>query len=253
MRYYLILVVMVCLMPWQVMAQSDTYEMDEVVVVGSDDFTPKERATAAHNVVFDESRIQNSTAENLSDFLLQMGFAVIPAATAYGDTTIYIRGYDNGHHWNESSSRIVFLINGRRSGVNNIRQLALNNVERVEIIRGPEMYLYTAGSPGGVVNVITKRGGDDVFSGSLEFGLGSYGQKKGQVALNGAYAGFDWSGAYMYETIDDYNDSKGDRVGFSRIDGINAFNTTFGYTFMDNHRLGVELYYYKVDEAGQPA
>lgn len=112
MRYFLILIALVCILPLYAWAQTDTYEIDEVVVVGTDDFTSHERVTATHDLVFDEEMIQNSTAENLSDFLLQMGFAVIPAATAYGTTIINIRGYDNGHHWNESSSRIVFLING---------------------------------------------------------------------------------------------------------------------------------------------
>ena len=233
--------------------------LDEVVVSGEKVLSPKqgfteaERKTTTHNVVFDQGTVKGSTAQTVSDFLQQMGFAVIPGATPYETTQITIRGYDIGHHWNESSSRIIFLINGRRSGVNNIRQLALNNVERIEVIRGPEMMQYSAGSPGGIVNIITKRGRGKVLSGLLEAGIGSYDQYKGELNFNGASSGFDYSFSYMYETIDDYKDGKGKKVANSGLNSVNAFNGGLGYTLPNqNHRIGIEYYYYNVDDAGRP-
>ncbi|MDR1530140.1 MAG: TonB-dependent receptor [Burkholderiales bacterium] len=245
--------ILVFLLSFNAIANESVHDLPPIVVTEQEGFREVEKITSSHNIIFDEEVIENSTAETLSDFLQQMGFAVIPGATPYETTTITIRGYDNGHHWNESSSRIIFLINGRRSGVNDIRQLALNNVERIEVIRGPEMYKYSAGSPGGIVNIITKRGGKNVLSGSLEAGVGSYDQRKGQLALNGTASGFDYSLSYRYETVNDYKDGKGNKVTNSGFDSINAFNGRLGYTLPDNnHKLGIEYYYYNVDDAHKP-
>ncbi|MCL2021170.1 MAG: TonB-dependent receptor [Betaproteobacteria bacterium] len=244
----------VLLLPLAAIADDEAHPLPEVVVTAVEEgFTPAERIVSGHKVVYEEAEIQNSTAETLNDFLQQMGFAVLPSATAYSTTEVTLRGYDTGHHWNESSSRLLFLINGRRSGVNNIRQLALNNVERIEIIRGPEMLKYSVGSPGGIVNIVTKRGQGEALSGSVEVGGGSFNNKKGQLALHGASSGFDYSFSYMYESIGDYKDGRGKTVKNSRIDAINAFNTNLGYTLPDgNHRFGVEYYYYDVDDARRP-
>lgn len=235
--------------------QTGAYDMPALVVTAQEEkegFDAAEKKTSSHRVVFDETDIANSPATTLSGFLQESGFAVIPGPTPFSDTSITIRGYDNGHHWNESSSRIIFLINGRRSGVNNIRQLALNNIQRIEIVRGPEMYMYSAGSPGGIVNIITKRGGDGILSGSLEAGAGSWDRYKGEAAVNGSASGFDYSLACMYETFGDYKDGNGDKVTNSQTDNINAFNGGIGYTVQENHRIGIEYYYYDVDSAQRP-
>lgn len=251
MRHFILAFLIIFIAAFKVSAATSTYELSEIVVTGGG-FDEEERKTTANTIVYDQEAIESSSAVTVSEFLQDSGFAVIPGPTPFSDTSITIRGFDNGHHWNESSSRIVFLINGRRSGVNNIRQLAINNVERIEIIRGPEMYKYSAGSPGGIVNIITKRGGEDVISGSLEGGVGSFDHYKGQVALDGSPKDFDYSLAYMYETFDNYKDGRGHTVTNSKTNAINAFNGGIGYTILDNHRIGLEYYYYDVDAAQKP-
>jgi vitamin B12 transporter len=47
----------------------------------------------------------------------------------------------------------------------------LRDVERVEVVRGPQSGLYGADAIGGVINIITKKGsGPAQFAGSLEGG-----------------------------------------------------------------------------------
>ena len=234
----------------------ESYELAEIPVVAGG-FTEEEKDSPVNNIVFDQKTLELSPAETLSDFLQDQGFAVIPAATPYESTEITIRGFDNGHHWNESSSRIIFLLNGRRSGVNNIRQLALNNVERIEVIRGPEMLKYSAGSPGGIINIVTKKGAPELFSGTASVGGGSWGKFKSQVTLNGTaptkdIGAFDYSLGYSYGRMGNYKDGNGDTVENSKTSGINTFNGAIGYTFLKNHRIGFEQYYYDVNRAHKP-
>lgn len=234
----------------------EAHPLPEIEVTATKDgFTEAEKTKPSHKTVYDQAVIENSTAETVKDFLQEMGYAVIPSPTPYGsDTQMTIRGYDTGHHWNESSSRILFLINGRRSGINNLRQLALGNVERIEVIHGPEMLKYSVGSAGGIVNIITKRGAGEALSGTVEVGGGSFDQRKAQLGLSGAASGFDYSFSYRHESIGDYKDGTGKKVGNSRVNGMTGFNGGIGYTLPDgNHRFGIEYYYYDVDQARRPA
>jgi outer membrane receptor for ferrienterochelin and colicins len=62
-------------------------------------------------------------------------------------------------------SRILFLLDGRRipgriRGNINGATLPLGNVQRIEIVRGPQSALYGSDGIGGVVNIITKKPGD---------------------------------------------------------------------------------------------
>ena len=231
-------------------------ELPEISMVASY-FSEEQKDSPVNNVVFDRKVIETSSADTLSDFLVDQGFAVIPSPTPFEPAEITIRGFDNGHHWNESSSRIIFMLNGRRSGVNNVKQLALNNIERIEIIRGPEMLKYSAGSPGGIINIVTREGGSKVFGGSVAAGGGSFGKFKTQVNLNGTVptkevGAFDYSLGYSYERMGNYKDGNGDKVENSKTAGINSFNGSIGYTFLENHRIGIENYYYDVNRAHKP-
>ena len=253
MRYFFT-VLLVLFMPVAVWSQvSDTYTMPELVVTATEGFTEDERQSAAHTVVIDQETIANSYALTLSDILTEQGFQVEQGPNAYDWASVTIRGYGSGYHENPTNGQVIFLINGRNSGASNARQIALNNVERIEIIRGPEMYRYAASAPGGIINIITKKGGEKPFAGSIEGGFGSYGNYKGQFNVNGKVENFDYSAAYMYNTIkQDYKDGKGDKVKSSKTDDINALNFAVGYTLFDTQRIGVEYYYYDVEGAHKP-
>ncbi len=52
----------------------------------------------------------------------------------------------------------LILVNGRPSGATNLATLLTDNVERIEILKGPASSLYGAEAMGGVVNIITGDG-----------------------------------------------------------------------------------------------
>jgi vitamin B12 transporter len=69
-------------------------------------------------------------------------------------------------------------------------QLPVSNIERIEIIRGPQAASYGSDSAGIVVNLITKRGTGT--QGSLSLGLGSLGYNRQHLSLNGGDAKQSW-------------------------------------------------------------
>jgi len=67
----------------------------------------------------------------------------------------------------------LILLNGRPIGATNLATVLTDNVERIEVLKGPASSLYGAEAMGGVVNVITKKS-TGPLGGSAELGYGSF-------------------------------------------------------------------------------
>jgi vitamin B12 transporter len=63
------------------------------------------------------------------------------------------------------NKRSLLLIDGRPSGVTNLATLLLDNVDRIEVMKGPASSVYGASAMGGVINVITKHSRGKVLGG----------------------------------------------------------------------------------------
>ncbi|HEV8676810.1 MAG TPA: TonB-dependent receptor [Methylomirabilota bacterium] len=97
-------------------------------------------------------------------------------------TTVRIRG--------AGPAQIQVLIDGVRvksltTGDFDFADLTLDDVERIEVVRGPQSTLYGADAIGGVINIITKRGKDRP-SGFLDLEAGNYDTFRERAGLAGA-------------------------------------------------------------------
>jgi len=70
--------------------------------------------------------------------------------------------------------RTLILLDGRPSGITNVSLLDLQDVERIEVLKGPASALYGSTAMGGVVNVVTRRR-TGAFGGLLSASGGSFG------------------------------------------------------------------------------
>jgi iron complex outermembrane recepter protein len=107
--------------------------------------------------VITQDDIRHSGANNVPD-LLRMVPGVEVAQIDSNSWAISIRGFNSGY-----SSKVLVLIDGRSvynpgfSGVYWDQQsIPLENIERIEVIRGPGGTVWGANAVNGVINIITK-------------------------------------------------------------------------------------------------
>lgn len=140
--------------------------------------------------IFDRERIENSAAATITQFLSDNGIAFFSTWTP-GQTSINLRGAASDGQGRDFRSQVVVLINGRRAGTANVSKLSLQDIERIEILRGPASLIYGSQALGGVVNLITKDGtnSEGVF---LRVSGGSFGEINSTAQYGFSYGQFDY-------------------------------------------------------------
>ncbi len=78
-----------------------------------------------------------------------------------------------------------------------------STIERIEVVRGPSSVLYGPNAMGGVINVITKRGGGEPFA-DVVLGLGSHDGRSAQISAGGSAGDFDTYFSASFKDTDGY-------------------------------------------------
>lgn len=229
----------------------ETTTLDTLVVTASSAEETRREVTSNITVITDKD-IKKSTAKDLGQLLNQHGFQTYTTSGNGGSTTtLYIRGIGNSSMSNELEGATLILLNGHRTGNSSLNLKDLGNVERIEIIRGPAAVQYGTSALGGVVNVITKRG-EEGFTASAEAGVGSYSRFDQKLSLSGGKGGFDFAGAFTNARADDYQTGTGDTWRHTRVKDRFGFDLDAGYTFLENHRIGAHLNYFRLNDGELP-
>ena len=152
---------------------------DLIVVTGA--ATPVERGKIGSSLtIIDGEVIARANIAYLADALRQVpGLAVTRTGSFGAPTQVRIRGGEGNH--------TLVLIDGIEvssigEGEFDFASLLANNIERVEVLRGPQSGLYGSNALAGVINVITSGGDGPAFDASLE--AGSFGTFMGRAALS---------------------------------------------------------------------
>ncbi len=143
------------------------------VVTASKKEQPLARTAAAVYVITAEE-IARSGLTSIRE-VLRLAPGVQVAAIDSSTWAISIRGFNS-----EFSNKLLVLVDGRTvyspsfSGVFwNVEDIPINEIERIEVVRGPGAAVWGANAVNGVINIITKKAGD-TQGGLLTLGGGSY-------------------------------------------------------------------------------
>lgn len=217
--------------PGPALAQT-AYELPEVVVTASRVATPAEQVGSSVTVITEE-QLKNRQVRIVSDVLREVpGVAVSRTGPVGNFTQARIRGA-------EGNQTLVLIdgieVNDPAGGSEfNFAHLLATEIERIEVLRGPQSALWGSDAIGGVINIVTKKG-----SGPLRATAGAEG---GSFDTRQVNAGFSGGGdRYHYALSGTYFDTDGISIasGGSEEDGYD--NATLflkgGVTPLDNLSL----------------
>ena len=172
---------------------------ESVVVSAAQVEIPLSQASSTVTVIT-AAELQARQVHSLADALRTVPGLTVAATGGHGAVTgVFPRG-------GESNFTLVFVDDvpvNAFGGEYDFAHLTTENVERIEIVRGPQSALFGSNAIGSVVRVITRRGGVPTVSGSVE--AGGYGTNRLSGATSGSIGAFEWGASGERFTSDGFN------------------------------------------------
>ena len=213
-------------------AEPPLIRMGEIVVTPTRTETPLENVGSAVTVI-SRKEIEDSQTRAVTELLRKVpGVSVVQSGRPGGQTSVFTRGLN--------SNQTLFLLDGARignplNGLVTLSNLTADQVERIEVVRGPQSTLYGADALGGVVNIVTRKG-EGSLGGSVTLEGGTHNAFRQAIDLWGA--GKTFSGALSFAHTATDNVFKNDRYENTTVGGSATFKPvenfeitgTFRYT-----------------------
>ena len=152
--------------------------------------------------VITADEIQRSAATDIADLLkFRTGLEIGRNGGPGQATSLFIRGTESDHN-------LVMIdgvpINSGSVGSAALQHIDPQNIERIEIYKGPRSTLWGSGAIGGVINIITRKAGAEKFSFSGALEGGSDNTWKASAHLGHAADNHRLSASLSYQTTDGF-------------------------------------------------
>jgi len=229
----------------KIVQKTDTagvYKLTDVVVTATK--TSSNTLELANSItIIDSSEIANRNKTNLFELLkTEPGISYTTQGPVGSLSNISIRGGNTGN--------TLVIIDGVEmnltsdpSNVYDFANLPVDQIARIEILRGPQSTLYGSNALSGVVNIITKKGNGKPLVNFFAEG-GSYNTFKGAFGLSGSSNKFNYT-LSLSKTKSDGFSAAGKKYGNIERDGYdgNNLSSRFGFDFNENTYLNFIVRY----------
>ncbi len=167
---------------------ADTFERDQALklpdmLISANRQVEARNDSSAANTVFTREDIDRLQPSDVPDLLRRVPGVQVAQTGGRGSLPgIYIRG--------TQSAQSLVLVDGQRignstSGDSNLQHLNIEQIERVEVLRGSRSVIYGSDAIGGVIQIFTRRGNGQGLQPRLHMGLGSNQSWERSLGLSG--------------------------------------------------------------------
>ncbi|MDP5208604.1 TonB-dependent receptor [Microbulbifer sp. 2205BS26-8] len=216
--------------------------LEEIHVTASRLDVPKSQLGASVSVL-DAADIERLGYSSLMDVLRTLpGVAATNSGGAGKVSSLFLRG--------ESSFRTLVLLDGVNiadpTGVQvsaQLQHLQASDIDRIEVLRGPQGMLYGAGA-GGVINIISKKAAAPL-SATASIEAGRYGTRNTGVSLGGSHDAWSFDLDVLDFSTGGFNARESDFSG--EEDGYDTLTTRVRLGYQFSERLSLEGQYRRTD------
>lgn len=217
------------------------YSLDAMVVTATRTAMTVKEAPSAVEIV-DSKKLEQTQAKTLHD-ALKGALGVNVFNDFQGRSNVSIRGSESRH--------VLIMVDGKRMGGElsynsanawDVDRIRMEDVEKVEIIRGPAGALYGSDAIGGVINVITKTPNKNIAEINYEYGWYENGKGAGyksNLYLQGAENNYSYKINAGLNKNRPYEVSEGNEANFYGKDQPLSLNV--GYTFDNGNKLSFDV------------
>lgn len=167
---------------------ADTFERDQAlklpdVLISANRQVEARNDSSAANTVFTREDIDRLQPDSIADLLRRVPGVQVAQTGGRGSLPgVYIRG--------TQSAQSLVLVDGQRignstSGDSNLQHINIEQVERVEVLRGSRSAIYGSDAIGGVIQIFTRRGDEQGLQPRLHMGFGSHQTWERSLGLSG--------------------------------------------------------------------
>src|SRR4051812_22041432 len=169
--------------------QNSEAESEGIVVSATRIETPEEDSPATVDVIRSDD-FETKQTRRVADALREVpGVSVVQSGPPGSLTSVFTRGLRSEH------TQVLLdgiPINQGLQGAFNFGDLTTDNIDRIEIVRGPQSTLYGPRALAGVIQIFTKRGNGEP-TGEFSLEAGSNSTVRGTLTSSGSAKQFDYS------------------------------------------------------------
>ncbi len=212
--------------------------LEEVIVTGNKTEQKLSQTGKVVTIISQDILAKNQGKTTTELLNQQVGITIIGSQNNLGaNQDLYLRGASGGY--------TLILLNGTPiydpSGTNNgfdLNLISIDQIERIEILKGGQSTLYGSDAMAGVINIITKKGVGKHINFNASLAAGSYGTFKGNLGISGLAGKTNYSLQYGKVTSEGFSSAL-DKVGGNSFDndGYNSNNLNL----IANHQLTQKL------------
>ena len=228
--------------------QQETTFLEEIVVTSTKRQSTLQEIPVAVSVVQAEE-LKQSQVLDVKDLQFLVPSLRVTQLQTSGNTNFIIRGFGNGANNAGIEPSVGVFIDGVYRSRSAAAMNDLPNLERIEVLRGPQSTLFGKNASAGVISVITAKPDLDETNGSASVTVGDYSQYIVKADVNGPLSdtvAFGLSGSYNQR--DGYYDNL---AGGDALGELNRYGVRGDLYFLPSDALEVRVIadYSKLDEA----